>query len=579
MSNNYNYKFNPKTLSDKEIERHKDFDALLAQQKRIPPLVEKQQGGKVRRLFYLAGAAAAAAILIGAFFYIDPLQEQSNQSATNKYLASQPFVNPPLKNVRAQFASYKVDAYKGGEYTYESGSKIIIPPNAFINEQGNIIEGEVDIRYTEFHDYVDFFLSGIPMTYDSASTTYHFESAGMIQILAEQDGLPVEMQAGKSIDVILVSELTTANVNVSPKDFNVYKLDENGRKWNYEGKDDMKVLATETLENNQTQESIKKNLVEQLAKLDKNLATELANLDASFPKPDRPVRPQRSNGSENVFSLDLDDENLNFDDIFENEKGTKEEIKAKYEAIVWQLAPGYSVDEENWDNMRLKKINSNDFELTLINETKTLKVIVNPVLGGEEYEKQLAAFEEKMNLFTQQMEERATKMKAQKDALNLRFDKQKNSAKNASKLQVEKLQKGQANPDKMIKRKVVNRFKATSFGIWNCDRPIRPDATKLKARFIDAKSKKQFNAKLAYITNKKHNTIARFYADKGAEVAFNSDTDNLLWIVTEDEKIAIFKPEEFKRINQKKGTDFTFNMKVVDKDLADENDVREVLSY
>ncbi len=578
MSNNYNYKFNPKKLSDKDIERHKDFDALLAQQKRVPLLVPKKEGGKIRRLFYLASAAAAAAILIGAFFYLSPLEQQSNQSATHKYLASQPFINPPLKNVQAKFASYKVDSYKGGEYEYESGSKIIVPPNAFINESGKLVEGDVDISYTEFHDYVDFFLSGIPMTYDSASMTYHFESAGMIQIFAEQDGNPVQMQEGKSIDIILVSELTTSNVNVSPKDFNVYKLNEKERNWTYEGKDNMTILAKETLENTTTEASIKKNLNQQLAQLDKDLSSSLADLDASFPKPDRPIKPQRSNGSENVFSLDLDDENLNFDDIFENEKGTKEEIKAKYEAIVWQLAPGYSLDEENWDNMRLKKISATKFELTLINESKNLKVIVNPVLGGDEYQKALSDFEEKMIFFTKQMEEREANMKAQKDALKLRFDEQKNAAKASSKQQVEMLKKGNTSTDKMIKRKVVNRFKATSFGIWNCDRPIPPDATKLKARFVDAKSQKQFNAKLAYITNKKHNTIARFYAEKGTEVAFNSDTDNLLWIVTEDEKIAIFKPEEFKRINQKKGTAI-FNMNVIDKDLADEKDVREVLSY
>jgi len=77
-------------------------------------------------------------------------------------------VNPPIPQAQKVFASYKVDAHKGGVYEYGNGSKITVPARAFVYEDGSEVTGEVELKYREFHDFVDFFLSGIPMEYDSA---------------------------------------------------------------------------------------------------------------------------------------------------------------------------------------------------------------------------------------------------------------------------------------------------------------------------------------------------------------------------------------------------------------------------
>ena len=80
----------------------------------------------------------------------DNFSEQQNQ-----YFAARNYVDPPLINVKPQFASYKCNANKGGIYEYESGSKLRVPAAAFMDNAGNLIEGEVEIKYREFHDGPD----------------------------------------------------------------------------------------------------------------------------------------------------------------------------------------------------------------------------------------------------------------------------------------------------------------------------------------------------------------------------------------------------------------------------------------
>ena len=78
------------------------------------------------------------------------------------------FINPPLKNVDVPFTEYNVDAAKGDTIFYQSGSILLFPPNAFVDKNGNVIEGNIQIKYREFSNAVDLYLSGIPMSYDSA---------------------------------------------------------------------------------------------------------------------------------------------------------------------------------------------------------------------------------------------------------------------------------------------------------------------------------------------------------------------------------------------------------------------------
>ena len=96
--------------------------------------------------------------------------------------------------------------------------------------------------------------------------------------------------------------------------------------------------------------------------------------------------------------------------------------------------------------------------------------------------------------------------------------------------------------DLMIKQKILNRFQVTSFGVWNCDRPLPPYIHTLKGEFIDEKES-DLHQNVAFLVDKSQNTVVRFYATKGADVKFNQNSEKMMWIVTEDNKIALYKKE------------------------------------
>jgi hypothetical protein len=82
-----------------------------------------------------------------------------------------------------------------------SGARINVPANILINKDGKRVTGGVTLKYREFRTQADIALSGIPMVYNG----HNFNSAGMFEILALQDGdtLNIKKDAAISIDFIM----------------------------------------------------------------------------------------------------------------------------------------------------------------------------------------------------------------------------------------------------------------------------------------------------------------------------------------------------------------------------------------
>ena len=94
---------------------------------------------------------------------------------------------------------------------------------------------------------------------------------------------------------------------------------------------------------------------------------------------------------------------------------------------------------------------------------------------------------------------------------------------------------------------------------------------------MDNKSKK-YNDEMAYLVDKNRNTVHRFYAKEKADVLYNKFSENLLWIVTKENKLAVFPPEKFKGID-KNNIDYTFVMDLHDEAIASEDDVRKFYNF
>jgi hypothetical protein len=572
----YNIKINSPQPSSEDITKHQDFDALLAQFKEAP-LPEEPEREHKPRVIWLRYAAAAAAVLLLAVMVSELLQEEKGMDE-EQYFASRPFINPPLDEIKLTFASAKINANQGGIYEYKNGSKLIIPASAFKSADGKLVEGEVEIEYREMHDYVDFFLSGIPMTYDSAGTKYVLESAGMIEIIAKQNGQPLKMHPGKEIKVELISYINMPRLNVNPK-YNIYKLNASTRSWEYRNVDNIQII--EELENegfeNEELNILKTNYQSSLVKITTTENIEFKELETKTGMPIKPTRPFRAN--KDKFSFDLD--------ISKNASPIVKNLGEKYQNIIWHISPNSPEINTNafkvvWESMDLKPLDDGqDFELTLINGNQQERVIVTPALSGNEFTQAMSIYDGAMETYRKALNTREVALEENRNKLSEKYTSQKEAAKKEFVKTIEEWRtQSQSDPalNQMVRKKIINRFVATEFGIWNCDRPIHPDDLEIEGNF-ELEEGAEVADDIAYLVNKNRNTIVRIYAKDGAKVNFDQKSDNLMWMVTKDNQIAIFRPQEFKKINQKKGGNHTFKLKVESDALKSEEDVRKVLQF
>ncbi len=581
MKKNYDIRVNPQPLSKAQIAGHKDFDGLLAKYQAKPT-----QQPIIRRLIW---AGAIAASLVGIFLLFQLIGNDAFDQKQQAYFNSKPFIDRPLSHIKPTFASYQVNPNEGGVFKYPSGSQVVVPVAAFVNENGQTLGGEVTLHYREMHDFVDFFIAGIPMTYDSAGVSYNLESAGMIEIFAEQNGKRVMMAPGKSINVELVSNVNTSPSMNVPPGYNIYKLDEQKRSWVYQDIDRMEVIgdaiSAKSLDEKSPFYPAQKALAERMLAIQVSESAELAKLEKSIAKPKEPTKPQLANNTDYVFNLDLNDIFPKKDSLGSGEEAELRQLYKKYAKMLWQLSPQATISPDRLQkefstvtSLNIKKLNERDYELELAKTGQSIKVLVNPVLSGSDYEKALSEFNREFETWKQLTTEREGKLAAQKAAIAKRFEEEKELATLKFEERVNELRKqglDYAANNEIIKKKVVNRFTASEFGVWNCDRPLPPDMLKLAASFKDQNGK-EFTNRTAYLVDKSRNTVYQFLADNNTELRFNKNSENLLWLMTDDNKIAVFRPAQFKAINSKESK-FEFVLESVNKEIKTEQDIREIL--
>ncbi|MFQ5448423.1 MAG: hypothetical protein ACE5FF_15970, partial [Saprospiraceae bacterium] len=318
--------------------------------------------------------------------------------------------------------------------------------------------------------------------------------------------------------------------------------------------------------------------------------TELAAIEASLPKPQKPVQPQKANGSSYVFDLDFSDiqKVITRDATIDSVNMAEAELAQlyrQYEKMLWQLSPESTITTEQLrqgfssvTGIRIRKLNARDFELALSKGDSQLVIVANPVLSGNDYERALAEFNSEFTVWGKQIAEREAQLKVQKEELRRKIAAQKEAARLAYEKKLQTLRtQGLTDEasDLFIQHKVVNRFKATGFGIWNCDRPLPPYVARVKTQFTDQHGK-IYDYVTGYLVDKSRNTVSRMMVKKKMTLLFNRNSDNLFWVITKDNKIAVFRPEDFKAI--KEGSEFyTFILDKIDREIKDEKDVREIL--
>ncbi len=155
------------------------------------------------------------------------------------------FIDPPIPGLEKSYTLYQIDADQGGEIEHFSGTRIFIPACGLVREDGSRVSGNVMVKYREYHDDVDIFLSGIPMHYDTAGSVKNLQSAGMFDLEITQNDQPLLLDSMHRAEVKMAS-------HQPEEDYNFYWLDEENEGWAY--------LGTNKPEVNKEKETIRKKI-------------------------------------------------------------------------------------------------------------------------------------------------------------------------------------------------------------------------------------------------------------------------------------------------------------------------------
>ncbi len=560
MENNYNFNINPKEPSSSDIRRHMDFDALLNQlESRPKPVVNPL---RFRRMIYAIGIAAAVALLLVLspnFFTSSPLD-------SNNYFARQAFINPPLPTIQTKENIEIIkDAYQGGVIQYASGSRIVVPAAAFMNDRGHEIGGEVEVHYRELNDFVDFFVHGIPMVYDSTGLQRYLSSAGMVEIYAEQNGQRLKLAPGKAIQVELVSEVIVDDYFTLPK-YSVYQLDTKKRNWQYRNIDILQFIEEDQWAVD-GQLTPQQQWQQQLVKLNEAYQQELADLQLQYPLPAAPFKPTKASGDRPVLELDFLNGEIALDPLSQVQQ---EDIERLHNGTIWQITEDSPKVDPNafkvtWERVRLKKLNNQRYELTLIHSQNEERLIVEPVLFGADYERATNNYQLELQAYNEAVTEREQQISVSKEGLQQLFNDKKIA------LQLDFKSNLQNHPEQ-LKRQLIHRFIINEFGIWACGQAVDTQSSLSEVTFVDQDGQ-PFEAITAYIVNDNQNTLYRYMAEEEMSVNLQSGTPNLLWIVDNEGRISLSRIEELDAQST------TFKLLPVGNDIKTEEELRAVLQF
>lgn len=454
-----------------------------------------------------------------------------------------PCITPPISGLDIPYTIYKVKAENGTKLDFKTGSKLSIPKNAFVDANGNRLKGEIELRYREFHNPVDFFLSGIPMTYDSAGVRYHFESAGMMEILAFQDGKSVELAKGKSINVEL------ASVYDGPK-YNLYKLDTTKNNWACLGKDNV-------ISNSKSQIAKKVDILENFnspppitfvetpkyKEIETKKAIVQKEIDkkiAALPKMDSaPLKPVKSRKEKFTFNIEVDVQDYPELAIY---KGLLFEVGDENKNFKREM---YDV---TWDAATVKEgnIKGENYFLTLEKGSKKFNLVVYPVFEGKNYEIAMKDFQDKFSKYSVLLGKRLEKEKKIAEEYAQKIADFKNE-------QIAYERQWKAEQDAQLRamsneEKVMRVFSISNFGVFNCDHPgVYPQGVLCSAQLMSDKDK-MLKCYSVYLVDKKVNGIFTYQRNPISTFSFNPKNENILWTV-DNGVLYWLKPENFKSID------------------------------
>lgn len=573
-------------VSDDEINKNKDFDKLVKQFKEqsIQKAKTDKSWWKSKQIKYaavIAGVTVVCTVTYQALFNTsksnanDKITTQSTKQTEQKVSPTK-FINEPFSKLKVNYTTYKVDNTKGAEIKHPSASKIKIPKNSFVNKQGELITGEVEIQYREFHDQADIIASGIPMYYDSAGTRSVFESAGMFDIRGVKDGEPVFIKPGHEPVVEFAS-------TQSADKYNQYYLDTLARNWKYLQRDNpvMPQGSADRSTPSVTKElqKIEKKYEPAIAAIPKRIDSVKVIYTSKIEKLAKPAQPLKPNKASGRPQFELDVDYKEFPEL------------AAFKNAVFEIGPenrNFTKDMTSitWSSADISEgpQKGKNYLLTLKLRDRKEELIVYPVLTGSDYEAAEKSYENKFEKYKDLLAKREAqekKLKEEMEAKQAAFLAQQKNMQEAmlrEKLRVQKLQEASLNAQMQSGNVgvVLSRvFKISNFGIYNsdCAQPI-PSSRQFSPIFVLDSKERPLMPEVLYLVETNRNIVFS-YSQAGLSSMSIDPSVSYSACFLIGSKVYIVSKEEFaKVINANQNT---FSVQKLDGETNDLFELKKLL--
>lgn len=361
-------------------------------------------------------------------------------------------------------------------------------------------------------------LSGIPMDYDSAGVTYQFESAGMFDITATQDGKPVSLKPNKSLIVNMISHTNNTT------DFNIYSLDTVKKKWDY--------ISENTSKNNTCVSAFE----------DKVVDTKSAEGLKTFVSSNKPIVPKKSNPEKENFTIDFDKNEFPELAVFSG---------LKFEPI----GKNYNADlsKKVWDEVLVERAEDNEhYKVTFSLGKESHSFTVIPVVDENNYEAAMKDFAKNQKLYEMRLAEKKRIVAKASDSLykiNVKFERV------AARSDLNTRFNSFINDDYNESSKdllAYRTFAVSKLGIWNSDRGVTffpPTFGSLNAKYsatFVSNGNKPLELKSVYLIRRGTNAMYLVRKDHFGVFPVSSEGIDVMIGITEDNKLVYLKDEELK---------------------------------
>ncbi len=487
----YKVKYNREGLSEKDLEKGKDFDKV-----RYRARTMKSNGLSKT----LVGFSVVASL---AFLGLYLLKNNAGSENVENVRV--------LPNDANQPVFYTVESGRDTSLVYKTGTVIHIPAAAFRDKMGKPVKGKVELHYREFHDPGELLLSGIPMTYDSAGNKYDFESAGMFELYGFQNDQPVFIQNDKKIEVAMVS----ADHNATK--FNKYIYNTADKKWSCLGKDKADVLNVKQYEGHKQEKESR-----------------------HYESHDRPsqikglFKPAKFDPERYHFTIEVDQND--FPEL------------AVYDKIVFEVLPenkNYDPNTANlvWDNAILERTSTlGKYKVTFVRGDKRYLVMASVVVSSMDKpeinaDKMDQAYKQKQKEKTEREEASDQKIQAEVKT----FERIAGYYRMKEELDMKRAQAVEKSEEV-----VYRTFQVSQFAIYNSDCASTLPLGQLVHAEFRARTGEPISVAAVYLVENGKNALYSLGIPK--TFSFNPNSDNLLIVITKDNSLAWFSKEDFKSI-------------------------------